>query len=308
MCFCFCLTDVQAFLLYLLADDHQHPYWALLTLFWIFNPFLVHLCKFVAIYFNTRQTEWKNLFLHFPFVIPLKNCYHAYHLYKLNFGENKTYVNERAEEIQLKWTEAEEIQREVAKASLSESYYEAGPQAAQQLIISFSTGHVRWNIILSIIISLLSLSWGASRAFFIERNVDDSDPDPSLEFVGLRVFPWMILMVSNSLLMWVLLGGLLGPWVFLVLPINFLCNYTTVKCLYKFRRAGTQRGENAMESGQEMEEVSKLDKPATKSEKTGWKQFFPLKSSLTALWLPAVGGCHSSSSFRYMLSLHVNKQ
>ena len=70
-------TDVQAFLLYLLADDHPHPYWALLTLFWIFNPFLVHLCKFVAIYFNTRQADWKNLFLHFPFVIPLNNCYHA---------------------------------------------------------------------------------------------------------------------------------------------------------------------------------------------------------------------------------------
>ena len=132
-------TDVQAFLLYLLADDHRHPYWAFLTLFWIFNPFLVHLCKFVAIYFNTRQADWKNLFLHFPFVIPLKNCYHAYHLYKLNFGENKTYVNEKAEEIQLKWTEAEEIQREVAKASLSESYYEAGPQAAQDLLLVSQT-------------------------------------------------------------------------------------------------------------------------------------------------------------------------
>ena len=238
-------TDVQAFLLYLLADDHQHPYWALLTLFWIFNPFLVHLCKFVAIYFNTRQADWKNLFLHFPFVIPLNNCYHAYQLHKLNFGEQKRN-SENSEEIQLKWTKAEEIQRKVAKASLSESYYEAGPQAAQQLIIGFSTGHFRWNIIGSIIISLISLSWGASRTFFIERSEDESDPDPSLVMVGLRVFPWMILMVANSLAMWVLIGGLLGPWVFLVLPINFLCNYTTVKYLYTSKREENKKEEKSI--------------------------------------------------------------
>ena len=271
-------TDFQAFLVYLLADDHRHPYWALLTLFWIFNPFLVHLCKFVAILFLTKEADWKNLCIHIPFVIPLNNCYYAYQLHKLNFGE-RGEAGEKAEEIQSKWTEAEEIQRKVAKASLSESYYEAGPQAAQQLIISFSIGHFRWNIIVSITISLVSLSWGASRTFFIERGEDQADPDPSLDMVGLRVFPWMVLMVSNSLVMWVLLGGLLGPWVFLVLPINFLCNYTTVKCLFKFKRAVNKREEKDMESGQEMIEVSKQDESLTKTLGTSCETFFPLKTS-----------------------------
>ena len=78
-------TDVQAFLIYLLADDHRHPYWAFITLFWIFNPFLVHICKFVVILFLSKKADWKNLCLHIPFVTPLNNCYYAYQLHKLNF-------------------------------------------------------------------------------------------------------------------------------------------------------------------------------------------------------------------------------
>ena len=203
-------TDFQAFIFYLFYYDH--PRWALLTLFWICNPFFVQLGKFFANLYNTREADWKNLFLHLPFVIPIRNCFLAYQLHKLNFGEGG------GED----WAKAEEIQREVAKTSLSESFYEAGPQASQQLFIGFSTGQFQWNIVLSIIISLFSLSWGASRTYFIERNEDESDPDPDVFMVGLRVFPWMVPMVANSLIQWVLLSGLLGPWIFLVIPINFL--------------------------------------------------------------------------------------
>ena len=133
----------------------------------------------------------------------LRNCYRAYQLHKLDFGEKGGVV----------W----EIQREVAKTSLSESFYEAGPQASQQLVIGFSTGQFRWNIVLSTIVSLFQ---PASRTYF--RNEDESDPDPDMRMVGLRVFPWMVPMVANSLIQWVLLSGLLGPWIFLVIPINFL--------------------------------------------------------------------------------------
>ena len=107
-------------------------------------------------------------------------------------------------------------------------------------MIGFSTGQFQWNIVLSIIISLFSLSLGASRSFFIERNEDESDPDPDVFLVGFRVLPYMILMVANSLIQWVLLGGLLGPWVFLVMAVNFLCNYTTVKCFYKSKPKNTE--------------------------------------------------------------------
>jgi len=288
-------TDVHAFILYLFYDNH--PNWAYLTLFWIFNPFLVQIFKFVFILYYNRKAEWCNLFLHLPFVIPIKNCWHAYELHKLDFGE----AGGKA------WEEAEKIQREVAKASLSESYFEAGPQASQQLIIGFTTGQFRWSIILSIVISLFSLSWGASRAFFIERSEDESDPDPNVKMVGLRVLPYMILMVANSLIQWVLLGGLLGPWVFLVMAVNFLCNYATVKCFYKSTPKNTETTviqdavpssinvrDNDEESGQEMTSLVKTGEPSSETvPSTGEqkrKEFFPLKSSLNALWLPAVVG------------------
>ena len=191
-------TDVQAFFLYLFY--YNHPNWAFLTLFWIFNPFFVHLYLFAYILYSEKKADWHNLFLHFPFVIPFRNCFLALELHKLNFGEAGGKD----------WARAEEIQRKVTKASLSESYYEAGPQAAQQLIIGFTTGRFRWNIILSIVISLFSLGWGGSRTYFMERSKDEADPDPDVHLVGLRVFPYMVLMVANSLIMWVLLGGLLG--------------------------------------------------------------------------------------------------
>ena len=34
----------------------------------------------------------------------------------------------------------EKIQKEVAKAGMSESYYESGPQSISQIVISLSTG------------------------------------------------------------------------------------------------------------------------------------------------------------------------
>ena len=134
-------TDVQAFILYLFYDNH--PSWAYLTLFWIFNPFFVHLFKFAFVLYSKKKADWYNLFLHFPFVIPFKNCKLAFELHKLNFGEAGGKD----------WEEVEKIQREVARTSLSESFFEAGPQASQQLVIGFSTGQFRWNIILSIVIS-----------------------------------------------------------------------------------------------------------------------------------------------------------
>ena len=161
-------TDFQAFILYLFYDNH--PNWAFLTLFWIFNPFFVQLFKFVGILYYTKKADWYTkkgllqkecykLFLHFPLVIPFKNCKLAYELNTLDFGAAGGKD----------WARAEAIQREVARTSLSESFFEAGPQASQQLIIGFSTGQFRWSIILSIVISLLSLSWGASRTYRVTQ-------------------------------------------------------------------------------------------------------------------------------------------
>ena len=262
-------TDLQAFVFYLFYYDH--PNWALLTLFWIFNPFLIHLCKFLFILANERKVEWWGLFVHFPFVLPLRNCYLAFELYKLRFGMSDFNSKD--------WERVESIQTEVARSSLTECYYEAGPQASQQIYIGLCTGHFRWNIIVSIVISLFSLSWGASRTFFIERDEDEADPDPDVLLVAFRVFPFMALMVTNSLFMWVLLAGLLGHWVFLELVVNFLVNYATVRCFYKNETETNQEEESDIE----MKALSntKQETPYKKSRKTDIRLPFFSNSMMT---------------------------
>ena len=309
-------TDVQAFILYLFYDNH--PSWAYLTLFWIFNPFFVHLFKFAFVLYSKKKADWYNLFLHFPFVIPFKNCKLAFELHKLNFGEAGGKD----------WEEVEKIQREVARTSLSESFFEAGPQASQQLVIGFSTGQFRWNIILSIVISLFSLSWGASRAYFIQRSDDQSDPDPNVYMVGFRVFPWIVLMVANSLIQWTILGGLLGYWVFFVMAINFLCNYATVKQFYVQKGKtsdliGSERGGLVLETSLTKDCVPNSNNVNNTDEESGQakarfleasravaprqKGFFPLKSAITALWLPSVVGDHECVFLSTVISTLVTK-
>ena len=78
------------------------------------------------------------------------------------------------------------------------------------MTISLCTGHFPPTIMVSTVLSLLSLSWGASRAYFIERTQDKADPDPAFFMVLMRVFPLMVIVVMNSLVMWVMAGGLLG--------------------------------------------------------------------------------------------------
>ena len=63
---------------------------------------------------------------------------------------------------------------------------------------------------MGVIVSIFSLAWGSSRAFFIERTRDEADPDPALNMVVLWVFPCMLLIAVNSMTMWTLTGGILG--------------------------------------------------------------------------------------------------
>ena len=93
------------------------------------------------------------------------------------------------------------------------------------------------SIIVGVIISIFSLAWGSSRAFFIERTRDEADPDPALNMVLMWVFPCMVLIALNSMTMWTLTGGILGkalfltwqnvisgPWVFLAMIFLFVVN------------------------------------------------------------------------------------
>ena len=63
-----------------------HSYWTGLTVFWIFAPFILHL--FIIIF---KRQDWKNAlkqaFLHFPLAIPLRNCWAAYKLSKVDYSD-----------------------------------------------------------------------------------------------------------------------------------------------------------------------------------------------------------------------------
>ena len=63
---------------------------------------------------------------------------------------------------------------------------------------------------MGIVVSVFSLAWGSSRAFFIERTRDEADPDPIINMVLLWVLPCMLLIAVNSIMMWTLTGGILG--------------------------------------------------------------------------------------------------
>ena len=63
---------------------------------------------------------------------------------------------------------------------------------------------------MGIIVSVISLAWGSSRAFFIERTRDEADPGPAFNMVVLWVLPCMLLIAVNSMMMWTMTAGILG--------------------------------------------------------------------------------------------------
>ena len=119
-------TDLRAFFLYL-GTVAYHPNWAALTLMWILVPFVLHLVKFLYhLLAKTGEADWKDLLLHIPFVLPLRNLWLACRLYNLNFGKSTFDTKD--------WAEVEAIQKMVAKDGLSESFFESGPQVSGCLI------------------------------------------------------------------------------------------------------------------------------------------------------------------------------
>ena len=83
-------TDINSFLVYLALNDsdlnHYHPKWAILTISWVFAPFVIHVGKFFYELAKTKKAGWFKLFIHVPFVQPLRNLYLARKLHKLGFG------------------------------------------------------------------------------------------------------------------------------------------------------------------------------------------------------------------------------
>ena len=148
-----------------------------------------------------------------------------------------------------------------------------GPQSVQQLVIGLCTGHFPISIVFSTIVSVLTLSWGASRAFFVERVLGQADPDPAVTMVLLRVFPLMVVVVVNSMVDWIAIAGLIGVWVFPALVINFATTYSVVRTV-----------------------TINVEKNST-----------VLKASLYSLWLPSIIGEHPKTFIVSAITTLVTK-
>ena len=207
---------------------HNQPHWALITLFWMFTPFLLHLALYLVKVLNlnewliaagwsgkmtkySNEANFKSVLIHLPFVTPIRSLVIFVRLCKLGYPYHK---EENSKEV-------EALQTDVAKISLYENFGEAGPQSITQCYIFLCTGHISITQIVSISVSLFTLTWGASRAYFIQRVKDEADPDPKFSMVMFRIFPFMLVTVVNSLIMWVLIAGLLGGYTFVTLVTNF---------------------------------------------------------------------------------------
>ena len=328
-------TDFSTFLS-LLSDGQA--WWAGLTLGWMFVPVIIRLATFI--YLSIRNmcgsdsegrgisevkcgvmlSFFKGVIVHLPFCLPLYSLYLANKLRKLRYGKTNFDASNSAK--------VEAILSEVAKSSFLESYFEAGGQATLQLIIILSTGQASISQQISIVLSLLSLAWGASRGYFHQRSQDAADPDPAFLMVVMRVFPLMLVIVLNSLLLWVFIGGLLGPWTFLALLINSGLIFSSLKvttALSSKRRRRRRRsaGEGAIRmrrtamgtqtatrrpeptagrGGGDVEEArSELDvREGMASEESD--NFFILKASTFSVWLPSVVGNITHFPYVFLIS------
>ena len=61
-----------------------------------------------------------------------------------------------------------------------------------QVVIMLSTGTPNATQGISLVSSVLSLSWGASRTFMMLRPSDKADADPELITVSLRIWPYVL--------------------------------------------------------------------------------------------------------------------
>ena len=189
--------------------NQGHRLWACMTLFFMWNPFIVH-SIFMAFKFCNHKIkggpfdakkELRELIFLFPLVTPIKNLYYGYKLYKLRYGMND-FKSKNAKKV-------EEIQHQVGSAGMFESFLESGPQSVVQIKIVLSTGHISTAQKISIPISILSLAWASSRAYFIQRDADKSDPDPEIKMVLMRVFPWMLINVIHGIIIWTCIAGII---------------------------------------------------------------------------------------------------
>ena len=202
--------------------------------------------------YPSLRREFMEVLVHIPFGVPIKNVYNTWRLYDLGYG---------TEELKDHKT-VEDIQHEVGINGMHESFNEAAAQAILQLVIVFSTGRISYAQMISIPFSLFSLALGSSRVFFILRTRGQSDPDPKFKTTILHILPWELMIVINGTILWTIIGGLLGKYIF----IGVLISFNIILGALYLNECHRQRNSNP-ENQDEAEED------------------FKLRAALTAVWL-----------------------
>ena len=116
----------------------------------------------------------------------------------------------------------EKILKESNEASMIEAYFRDAPTLVLSSINILSTGHWTNAIIVSSAMSALYQGMTASRAYFLLRSKDTADAIPHFITMLLRIFPCMSVVTMNSYIFWTLIGGLLGPYTFVAVGLNYI--------------------------------------------------------------------------------------
>ena len=110
----------------------DHPYWAHITLTWMFTSFSVHSALFFikAVWTDNKRKTcgpdfYREVVIHFPGVATFHNLWLARRLYQLKWGTKDLKTEDHKE--------VEEILAEAGRYSHGESMYEAGPQSVTQV-------------------------------------------------------------------------------------------------------------------------------------------------------------------------------
>ena len=72
-------------MIYNFLDEH-HAYWSMLTIFWIFAPFLFHL-SIILFKPDDWKTGLKEALGHFPLIVPLKNSYAWFKISQVKYSD-----------------------------------------------------------------------------------------------------------------------------------------------------------------------------------------------------------------------------
>ena len=128
---CLPSVDVVTDLINFFTLYPDHPYWAYITLTWMFTSFSVHATLFFieAIWIDKTKRTWRDFYkevvIHFPGVASFHNLWLTRRLFQLKWGTNDLKMEDRKE--------VEEILAEAGRTSHGESMYEAGPQSVTQV-------------------------------------------------------------------------------------------------------------------------------------------------------------------------------